>query len=178
MAQRVLQFLLDDIADHAFGFGPQHVQRVGLVRLVGRRAQGQQADLGAVAMGDHQLMTGADDRRQPLGGNLHVGALGARSQGFAPFQQGVTAQGCNNQHGQPPRVATSTALMVCMRFSAWSKTIEAGLSNTSSVTSMAAMPNFCSISLPITVSVLWNAGRQCMKRTRGLPVLAISCALT
>src|SRR5690606_18591322 len=119
-------------------------------------------------MGDRQQMTGTVDRGQHLCRNQHRGALGARRQGFAPCQQGVTAQGCNNQHGQPPRVATSTALMVCMRFSAWSKTIEAGLANTSSVTSMAQMPNFCSISRPVEVSVLWKAGRQCMKRTRGL----------
>ena len=36
--------------------------------------------------------------------------------------------------------------MACMRFSAWSKTIEDSPSNTSSVTSMHVMPNFCAIS--------------------------------
>ena len=41
---------------------------------------------------------------------------------------------------QLPRVATMTALMVCMRFSAWSKTMEAGDSKTSSVTSRPSMP--------------------------------------
>ena len=40
----------------------------------------------------------------------------------------------------PPIVATSTALIVCIRFSAWSNTIEAGDSNTSSVTSSSASP--------------------------------------
>ena len=39
------------------------------------------------------------------------------------------------------------------------------LSNTSSVTSISEMPNFSSISLPTLVSVLWNAGRQCMNLT-------------
>ena len=39
-------------------------------------------------------------------------------------------------------VAAMTALMVCIRFSASSKTMEAGLSKTSSVTSMAVRPNF------------------------------------
>ena len=48
--------------------------------------------------------------------------------------------------------------MACMRFSAWSKTIEAGPSNTSSVTSMHVMPNACAISVPTAVCVLWNAG--------------------
>ena len=52
--------------------------------------------------------------------------------------------------------------MVCSRFSAWSKTMEAGLSNTSSVTSIAVMPNWLAISAPSSVSALWNAGRQCM----------------
>ena len=41
-----------------------------------------------------------------------------------------------------PRVATITALMVCNLFSASSKTIDCSLSNTSSVTSIALMPNF------------------------------------
>ncbi len=39
-------------------------------------------------------------------------------------------------------VAAMTALMVCMRFSASSKTMDCGPSNTSSVTSMQLMPNF------------------------------------
>ena len=38
-------------------------------------------------------------------------------------------------------VAAMTALMVCIRFSASSKTMEASLSKTSSVTSMQEMPN-------------------------------------
>ena len=43
---------------------------------------------------------------------------------------------------QSPSVATITALMVCMRFSAWSKTIDWGDSNTSSVTSSPSIPLF------------------------------------
>ena len=39
------------------------------------------------------------------------------------------------------KVAAMTALMVCMRFSASSKTMEASLSKTSSVTSIQVMPN-------------------------------------
>ena len=38
-------------------------------------------------------------------------------------------------------VAAMTALMVCIRFSASSKTMERGDSNTSSVTSIQSMPN-------------------------------------
>ncbi len=39
------------------------------------------------------------------------------------------------------KVAAMTALMVCIRFSASSKTMDASLSKTSSVTSMQSMPN-------------------------------------
>ena len=39
-------------------------------------------------------------------------------------------------------VAAMTALMVCIRFSASSKTMLCWLSNTSSVTSMQSIPNF------------------------------------
>lgn len=41
---------------------------------------------------------------------------------------------------QSANVATSTALIVCSLFSAWSKTIEAGDSNTSSSTSIPSNP--------------------------------------
>jgi len=44
-------------------------------------------------------------------------------------------------------VATMTALIVCRRFSASSKTIDAGDSKTSSVTSSAVIPNLASIVL-------------------------------
>jgi hypothetical protein len=43
---------------------------------------------------------------------------------------------------QPPKVATSTALMVCMRFSAWSKTTKYGDSKTSPATSKLFIPVF------------------------------------
>ncbi|MNW09115.1 hypothetical protein D3C71_2060390 [compost metagenome] len=67
-----------------------------------------------------------------------------------------------------------------MRFSACSKAMHAGDSNTSSVTSMPlARSGYCSaICLPTLVSELWNAGRQCMNLVRGLPVAFISSAFT
>jgi hypothetical protein len=62
------------------------------------------------------------------------------------------------------RVATITALMVWRRFSAWSKTMLAGDSKTASVTSSpSGMLVWSIMSLPITVLVSWNPGRQCMK---------------
>jgi len=60
-----------------------------------------------------------------------------------------------------PSVATITALMVCMRFSASSNTTLCCDSKTSSVTSF-----------PLT------AGRQCMKMVLSFPVFFISSALT
>src|SRR5262249_51206144 len=51
----------------------------------------------------------------------------------------------DEQHGASslqPSVATSRALIVCMRFSAWSKTTDASDSKTSSATSRPSMPNF------------------------------------
>ena len=64
---------------------------------------------------------------------------------------------------------------MCMRFSACSKATLASDSNTSSVTSRPfGMPNSSAICLPTMVSVSWNAGRQCMNLTCGLPVAFIS----
>lgn len=59
------------------------------------------------------------------------------------------------RHWIPPRVAAMTALMVCIRFSASRKTMDCSLSNTASVTSMAVLPNFSPISLPIWVLRSW-----------------------
>ena len=42
--------------------------------------------------------------------------------------------GFKQKRRQSPSAATITALIVCIRFSAWSNTMLAGLSNTSSVT--------------------------------------------
>ena len=68
--------------------------------------------------------------------------------------------------------------MVCMRFSAWSKTIECGDSNTSSVTSRASIPVCWKSSSPTLVWRSWNAGRQCMNLTPGLPVAFTVAMLT
>ena len=71
------------------------------------------------------------------------------------------------------------ALIVCSRFSAWSKAMLAGEENTSSVTSSPpVMPVASATSRPTFVRVSWNAGRQCMNLTRGFPVLAMAFALT
>src|SRR5664279_4718261 len=79
---------------------------------------------------------------------------------------------------QSPRVATKTALMLCIRFSAWSKTTDRGDSKTSSVTSSPSNPYLVKICPPTVVSRLWKLGRQCMKRTSGFPVAVSTPALT
>ena len=56
-----------------------------------------------------------------------------------------------------------TALMVCMRFSASSKTLDCADSKTSSETSISDTPNFSAMSAPMVVFVSWKEGRQCMK---------------
>lgn len=48
--------------------------------------------------------------------------------------------GFKQKRRQSPSAATITALIVCIRFSAWSNTMLAGLSNTSSVTSTPFKP--------------------------------------
>ena len=58
-----------------------------------------------------------------------------------------------------PMVATSTALMECIRFSASSNTTEWGPWNTSSVTSRMSTPLACH-SLASLVSKSWKEGRQ------------------
>ena len=55
-------------------------------------------------------------------------------------------------------------LMVCMRFSASSKTMERGPSKTSSVTSSASRWDCSLIWRPMPVLRSWNAGRQCMEQ--------------
>lgn len=75
------------------------------------------------------------------------------------------------------KVAAITALMVCILFSASSKTMDCALSKTSSVTSMLSLPNFSPISLPTVVLRSWNAGKQCMK-TAFSPAFFMTAAFT
>src|SRR5690606_24116387 len=86
-------------------------------------------------------------------------------------------------HGPGPadrqaRVATSTALIVCMRFSASSKTTEWGDSKTSSVTSSDLSPCVSYTSRATCVPRTWKAGRQCRNLTSRLPVARSTSKLT
>ncbi len=92
-------------------------------------------------MRDHQLVR-AGDRGKRHRGHAHVLALVLGSHRLAAAQQRVATQGDDDPHVALPIVATITALMVCMRFSASSQTIDASDSKTSSVTSSASRPYF------------------------------------
>ena len=102
--------------------------------------------------------------------------LGER--GLPALEEGVAAHRHDEAHLSDRAVATMAALIVCSRFSAWSNTIEAGDSKTSSVTSSAVEAPLVEIWLPTSVSRLWRAGRQCRNFTSGLPVAFMSSALT
>ena len=70
-----------------------------------------------------------------------------------------------------------TALIVCMRFSASSITLEAADVKTSSETSISVTPNLAATSAPIVVFASWKEGRQCMKIASG-SAFAIACDVT
>src|SRR4051794_24252219 len=174
--QRIAELLLEHVADHPLRLGDENVERIGVDGRVGRALQREQADLRAVAVGDDQLVVGRH-RGERLARRAGVLTLVLGGQRLPAPQQRVASEGDDDAHAQLPSVATMTALIVCMRFSASSKTIDASDSKTSSVTSSAVRPNFSCSCLPTCVSALWKAGRQCMNFTSGLPVAAIVCAL-
>ena len=136
--EQVADLLLDEVADHALGLGAEHVERIGLDVLVGGALQREQADLRAVAVRDDELVV-AGDPRESARGDPDVRALVAGGHRLAPLEQGVAAESDDDAHRtglppsrQAPSVATMIALMVCIRFSAWSQTIDRSDSNTSS----------------------------------------------
>src|SRR4029079_12878251 len=94
--------------------------------------------------------TGATPRRLALRGGRLVG--GARL--LAAAKQRVAAEGDDRQWpgAAHASVATRMALIVCRRFSAWSKTMLAGERKTSSVTSSPPLiPVASAISAPTVV---------------------------
>src|ERR1700722_18109576 len=112
------------------------------------------AHLRPVAVAEHQLMIGGQ-RGQGRGGLPDVPPLDHRVRPFAPLEQRVSAEGHYDAHRSSeragPRVAIISALIVCIRFSAWSNTTEAGEEKTSSVTSSASSPRLAKIRWPISV---------------------------
>jgi hypothetical protein len=133
--EQVAELLLDQVADHPLGLRAEHIQRVGLHLLVRGRLQREEADLRAVAVGEHELVA-FRHRRQRLRRSPHVGSLHLGGHGLAALEQRVATERHDDAHGpQLPRVATRRALIVCRRFSARSNTMLASDSKTAPVTS-------------------------------------------
>jgi hypothetical protein len=165
LRQGIHQLLLNQIADHPFGFCAQDIERPGCLRIVGLALKGQQPDLRTVAVGDDDLMVTRKVckgvRREP-----HIGKLRRSRHRLDRAAKARCRLAPRPRASHWPIVATRTALIVCILFSAWSKTTDALLSNTSSVTSMQSMPNFWNVASPTSVSRLWKAGRQCRNLVR------------
>jgi hypothetical protein len=102
--QQVAQFLLDQVADHALGAGVQHVQRVGLGAGIGFGLQGQQADLGPVAVYHHDGVRGGQ-RRDRLRRDLDVAPLDLGGHRVRTAQQRITAQRDHDPHTSLPSPA-------------------------------------------------------------------------
>ncbi len=115
---RVLDRLQQPVADHALSLGAEHIERIraGQQRVL-RALHGQQADLGAVAVREHQLVL-AGQRHQGLHRLPDVRLLGGGVGPLTAFQQRVTAQRGDDPHSAVPIVAAISALIVCSRFSA------------------------------------------------------------
>ena len=64
---------------------------------VGLVLEGEQADLRSVAVGEHDLVVPCD-LGDGLGGHLDVGPLDGGVHGLAPTQQGVAAEGDDDEH--------------------------------------------------------------------------------
>lgn len=105
--QDVAQFLLHEIADHPNRLGPQHVERRELVGVVGGALQRQQPDLGAVAVGDDQLVS-PRGRGKGTAGTSDVGPLGLDGHGFAAPQQRVATECDHDPHQSSRRSASRT----------------------------------------------------------------------
>lgn len=112
-------------------------QRKGLQNDLSRVAGvGQGFHVSAHAGGEHQLS--------------HCGVRGAECLPLDHLAVGKDQVPFHTSPA-PPIMAASTALMVCIRFSASSNTTDCGLSNTPLLTSMASLLNFSHFSLPIAV---------------------------
>ena len=117
--QCIVEFLLDQIAHHAFTLGVEHVERIAGLLGPDGSLQSQQPDLRAIAMCDHKLMSRLEKRKECGNRAPDIGALGLGRHRLTAPQQGVAPQRDDDPHRpQAPSVATSIALIVCIRFSA------------------------------------------------------------
>ena len=96
--EEVLELLLDDVADHAFRLGAEHIERKRLVRLVSGTLQGEQADLRSIAVRDDEFVLHGERRKRGRS-NTDVRALVFRGKWFAAFQERVSTQSDDDAHG-------------------------------------------------------------------------------
>lgn len=89
-------------ADHPLGLGAEQVQRIGGAEGgVGRAFHGEQADLGAVAVSEDDLVLVSQSSQgggHPVDVRLLDGGVGA----LAAVEQGVAAEGDDDTHGFSP----------------------------------------------------------------------------
>ena len=99
----VAELLLEDVADHPLGLRAEDVERVRVDVGVRRRLEGEQPDLGSVAVGEHELVR-LGDGRQGRRRAADVHPLVLRRHRLAPLQQGVAAERHHDAHGEvsPP----------------------------------------------------------------------------
>ena len=117
--RRVSQLQLDQIADHAFALGTENIERILAILRARIGLQGQQPDLRAVAVCDHQLMARAQQGSKCGYGPAHVSTLRLGRHRLTAPQQRIASQSGHDAHRRhDPIVATSSALIVCIRFSA------------------------------------------------------------
>jgi hypothetical protein len=130
------QRLSQQVPDLALRFGDEHVERwwrhevprgVGLDRQV--------ADLGTIAVGQHELVTRGDQLAERSGSHKEVLSLDRRRPLLATVNEGVATEGDDDAaHSScapaksPVRTAWSSAVSVCNRFAAWGQTLDAGRS--------------------------------------------------
>lgn len=107
VGQSVVQCLGELVADHAFAFGSEDVERVGRDLAVRGRLQGEQSDLRTVAVRDDYVVLGCD-RGDCRGGVLDVAALHARLCRLSAAEERVAAERDHYQHGSSSRWIAST----------------------------------------------------------------------
>ena len=96
--QQVAELLLDQVADHPLGLGAEHVERVRLDVRVGRGLEREQADLGAVAVRQHELVLLGDRGQRPRRRRGRSPRWTSAVIGSPRFEQGVAAEGDQDSH--------------------------------------------------------------------------------
>ena len=99
LAEQVVEFLLQDIADHAASFGAKHIEGKAAFGVIRGGLQGKQADLWPVAMGNDDLMPCGDDVGDGFSGASDIIALVVGRHRLAAAQKRVAAQGDQDPHG-------------------------------------------------------------------------------